>query len=280
MEHSLETLLSRMEDILEDNAFTAYLYGSVRMEDFRWGWSDIDLLCLTEREFSASQARRLAGLRQELQAAEPDNRYFRLFEGGVLPFGCYESGGEADAAYWGTSGQRVTRRFEVSVFTRLEILDMGRLVHGRERRGEMRRPGYPELREGVAAHYAVIRRHALPPAANLHTAGWMLDIARCLYSLRTGGINQQNRRRGMGDGAGAVSRQAGDGADFADSPGTAAVSGGCGRSGMAGELGRRDPAFHRQAGPGAGTGEAAPGQLGFRRADPCLNPFFESADIK
>lgn len=73
MEHSLEMMLSRMEDILEDNAFTAYLYGSVTMEDFRWGWSDIDLLCLTEREFSASQARRLAGLRQELQAAEPDN---------------------------------------------------------------------------------------------------------------------------------------------------------------------------------------------------------------
>lgn len=188
MEHSLEMMLSRMEDILEDNAFTAYLYGSVTMEDFRWGWSDIDLLCLTEREFSASQARRLAGLRQELQAAEPDNRYFRLFEGGVLPFGCYETGGEADAAYWGTSGQRVARRFEVSVFTRLVILDMGRLVHGRERRGEMRRPGYPELREGVAAHYAVIRRQALSPAANLHTAGWMLDIARCLYSLRTGGI--------------------------------------------------------------------------------------------
>lgn len=47
---------------------SVYLYGSSVLNDFRLGWSDIDILILTGKQMSEEQAQRLVGLRGETRA--------------------------------------------------------------------------------------------------------------------------------------------------------------------------------------------------------------------
>ena len=43
------------------------------------------------------------------------------------------------------------------------------------------------IKAAVSEHYDTVRKYAVP-RESLHSAGWMLDIARCIYTLRTGKI--------------------------------------------------------------------------------------------
>ena len=40
----------------------------------------------------------------------------------------------------------------------------------------------------VAAHYRTVRKHAVLTDGSLYSCGWLLDIARGLYTLRTGRV--------------------------------------------------------------------------------------------
>jgi len=40
----------------------------------------------------------------------------------------------------------------------------------------------------VERHYGAIRKHAVTTDESLYAAGRLLDIARCLYTLRTGKV--------------------------------------------------------------------------------------------
>ena len=42
--------------------------------------------------------------------------------------------------------------------------------------------------QAVRNHYETIRRFAVQTGANLYACGWLLDIARCIYTLRTGDV--------------------------------------------------------------------------------------------
>ena len=54
------------------------------------------------------------------------------------------------------------------------------------RRGCSRRPapGREELIKAVRAHYDSIRQYAVKTDETLYSCGWLLDIARCIYTLR------------------------------------------------------------------------------------------------
>ena len=58
-----------------------WLYGSAVMDDFRLGWSDIDFIAFSNGEITEEAAQRLLMLRQELKEKQPENPYYRLFEG-------------------------------------------------------------------------------------------------------------------------------------------------------------------------------------------------------
>lgn len=50
------------------------------------------------------------------------------------------------------------------------------------------RPTQAELNEAVRMHYRTIREYGSKTGKSLYSAGWILDIARCLYTLETGGV--------------------------------------------------------------------------------------------
>ena len=66
LNEAIHIMTCEIVSILADNKPTIYLLGSVALDDFKLGWSDIDILVLTEREIAEQQAQMLVGLRQAL----------------------------------------------------------------------------------------------------------------------------------------------------------------------------------------------------------------------
>ena len=139
---AIDIMAERIAAILAENAHSILLYGSVPLDDFRPGWSDIDLMVLTRRPIAPGQADKLVNLRQALAAEHPVNPFFRCFEGGMLTLERFLSGEEDTVVYWGTSGQRIDRRYRCDCFSMLELCRHSRLL-----RGEDIRPMLPQPRK-------------------------------------------------------------------------------------------------------------------------------------
>lgn len=188
MKSSIDKMVRRIVDILYSCVPSIYLYGSVTLDDFKLGWSDIDLLVLTQEPISEGRANQLVHLRQTMLAEDPDNPYYRSFEGGMLTTNAFLSGEPDRVVYWGTSGERIATRHVFDSFSMSELLDSGILIYGEDVRGLFTRPTYSDLKEDVRCHYETIRQYAGETGRELYSYGWLLDISRCIYTLRTGKI--------------------------------------------------------------------------------------------
>lgn len=164
-----------------------YLYGSVTMDDYRPGWSDIDFLCLAPSQISEETAKALVNLRQTLQERYRDEVY-RSFEGVITWEDAFWDAAPCTTVYWGTSGQRIRSEYSLDCFSRYALLSSGILLFGKDRRNRWKLPDYKELKSAVNSHYHSIRLHAAQTGESLYSCGWLLDIARCLYTLRTGKV--------------------------------------------------------------------------------------------
>ena len=162
-----------------DEAPTVYLFGSVALGDFRLGWSDIDILVLTKKEMTEQQAERLLLLRQVLVERYEGTALFRSFEGAILLAEAFLQKKQGCVVYWGTTGQRITDSYKLDSFSVAEILDCRILLCGEDLRGEMWYPLYEQMREEIIRHVQSARVHG-------DSVGWLLDIARGIYTIRTG----------------------------------------------------------------------------------------------
>ena len=165
------------------NVYGIWLYGSAVLDDFRPGWSDIDFVALTGGPVSESQAGRMLLLRQEMLSREPGNPYYRSFEGIIAGLDEYRRQSFSRLVYWGTSGQRITDRYVPDAFSRFELARYGKTVYG----GNpwiLPAPDREELVKAVRAHCETIRKYAVQTDETLYSCGWLLDIARCIYTLR------------------------------------------------------------------------------------------------
>ncbi len=188
MENSINTMVNRITRVLSENNPNIYLFGSVALNDFKLGWSDIDIICLTEKVLSEEQAQVLVELRQTLLKEYPDNVYYRLFEGGILSINAFLNKATDRVVYWGTSGQRITDTYELNPFSKIEIKDSGKLLFGRDFRDKISYPTEDEIKRAVNNHYEAIRKYVKETNKSITSAGWLFDIARCLYTLKTGEI--------------------------------------------------------------------------------------------
>lgn len=188
LQRAIDKMTATVSEILSSCHPSIYLYGSAALNDFRLGWSDIDSLCLTRTEIPQPEADRLVGLRQTLLQEEPDNPYYRSFEGGMLPLDAFLNHTPSRVAYWGTSGQRLTDRLDFDSFCMTELLANGILLYGDDVRALMKKPAYDDLLNDVKRHYEAIRKYAQTTGRSIYAFGWLLDIARGLYTLRTGNV--------------------------------------------------------------------------------------------
>lgn len=192
MEDAIRRMIEEIDAALDHGLHSLWLYGSAVLDDFRLGWSDIDFIAFAAEPITEDQAQKLLTLRQDLSARCPETPYYRCFEGVVVSLSEFRAGSYTRLVYWGTSGQRVTARWGLDVFSRLELAKYGRLVYG-ERVDLFSAPTRAELAEGVRRHYAGIRQCAVQTDESLYSCGWLLDIARCLYTLRCGDVIGKTR---------------------------------------------------------------------------------------
>ena len=160
MLHAITKVTDEIVTIMDGNVYGVWLYGSVVLNDFCLGWSDIDFVALTDRPISESQAMQLLTLRQDMLKNDPDNPYYRCFEGIIADRTEYLSQSFHRLVYWGTSGQRVTDRFAHDAFSLFEYIK------------------YINTYTEINTPYAVETNEML------YSCGWLLDIARCIYTLR------------------------------------------------------------------------------------------------
>jgi predicted nucleotidyltransferase len=80
LNEAIKTMTDEIVSILANNKPTIYLFGSVVLDDFRLGWSDIDIAVLTESEITEQQTEILIGLRQAMLERYPGNPYFRCLK--------------------------------------------------------------------------------------------------------------------------------------------------------------------------------------------------------
>lgn len=186
MRTSIDTMVGEISAVIKLHSFR--LYGSVVLDDFRLGWSDIDFIAFTKQTIEPERADRLLLLRQTLSERHPDNPFYRCFEGVIVHLKEYQSGQYERLVYWGTSGQRITNRCSIDPFSRLELSKYGVTVCGAEDSCLFKTPEKAELIDAVRQHYKGIRRCAVQTDDSLYSCGWLLDIARCIYTLRTGDV--------------------------------------------------------------------------------------------
>lgn len=188
MRTSINNMVNRMTAVLSKNNASIFLFGSVALNDFKLGWSDIDILCLTEKVISEEQAEILVELRQALSAEHPDNPYFLLFEGGILSLNAFVKQTADKVVYWGTGNQRITDTYRLDPFSMIELKNSGRLLYGDDIRDKLAYPTEYEIKGAIIHHYKTIRKYAKVTGRSIKSAGWLLDIARCLYTLKAGKI--------------------------------------------------------------------------------------------
>jgi len=181
LDEAIQIMKNEIVSILDDNNPSIYLFGSIVLDDFHLGWSDIDIVVLTESVINKQKTDKLVMLRQSLLERYPGNPYFRLFEGGMLSADAFLNGRNERAVYWGTSGQRITNSYRMDSFGMAELLDKGIRLHGVDIRNKMTYPTYAQMRDDIANHVKLARKYG-------NTVGWLLDIARGIYTLRTGKI--------------------------------------------------------------------------------------------
>jgi predicted nucleotidyltransferase len=160
VKRSIDIVVNRISTILASNNPTILLYGSAVLDDFRLGWSDIDILCLTEKPIDEAQASKLVSLRQILMDEYQGNPYFRLFEGSFVSEKAFFNKENDIAVYWGTSGQKIIEQYRIDPFSAIEIVEHGIALYGKDLRSKIPYPTEKEIYDAVETHYNTIRKYA------------------------------------------------------------------------------------------------------------------------
>lgn len=106
----------------------------------------------------------------------------------MLTLDAFISGASDRVVYWGTSGERITDTYMFDSFGMAELIESGILLYGCDVRDQLNAPSFSDLYADVKHHYEAIRKYVQKTGRNLYSFGWLLDIARCLYTLHTGKI--------------------------------------------------------------------------------------------
>lgn len=183
MEQRIRPFFEKMNTILDSHLLSVHLYGSCVMNDFQPGWSDVDVLCFTDAPISSDQANSLLMLRQDM-VSETGDPIFRSIEGAVVCADEFSRDQFTSVVYWGTSGQRILNHYKLDAFSLFNLLHFGKCIYGMDVSSLLPDVSFSNLHSEMQQHLSTIRIHAQVTTESLYSCGWLLDIARCLYTLQ------------------------------------------------------------------------------------------------
>lgn len=160
MTESVSKLTGEISCIMGGNLHSVWLYGSIVLGDFRFGWSDIDFIAFTNIRIAESQAQKLVLIRQTMAQREPANPYYRLFEGIIAEINEYLRHSFTRLVYRGISGQRILDKYNPDVFSSLELVRYGKAVYGEDERSIFSLPDRNDILSAIRPRYETIRKYA------------------------------------------------------------------------------------------------------------------------
>lgn len=184
MTKSIDRMTLEIAQILNQNIHSIWIYGSVVLNDFKLGWSDIDFIAFTNATITETESEQLVVLRQTLSDKYPENPFYPCFEGTILNLQEYLTNNFTRLIYWGTTGQKITDSYKLDVFSKYELAKYGKSVYGKDDRDIFAVPSRTEMISAIQDHYDTIRKYAVKTNETIYSCGWLLDIARCIYTLK------------------------------------------------------------------------------------------------
>ena len=185
-----DIFICELKILFGENRFGFALYGSAAMDDFQDGFSDIDILVLTEDEVSKKQADTLLYLRQKL-VDKYNEPFFRLLEGVIVNKDAFFNEKDSNAVYWGTGGERITDKPSFMPFDIICLKEYGQILYGSDFKYLLNDFSPDTIRKQIIHTYNTVKQHGVITESK-KSAGWFSYIARSLFTLETGKITSKS----------------------------------------------------------------------------------------
>lgn len=179
----LEEFIKNANTLLNHSILSAYCFGSAIYEDFHSGYSDLDFFIIIENLISEDDFQKFSSWRNELKISK--HTYFSVLEGEIISKNAIKNDIESNTIYWGTSKDRLNRKYGLSGFSLRGLINEGYLIYGKDLRKELPYPSDEEMFNQVDFMIETIIKHAQVTNEDIHSVDWLFLISQSIYWLKT-----------------------------------------------------------------------------------------------
>lgn len=184
---SLKEFVNESNMILNNSILSAYCFGSAIYDDFHNGYSDLDFFIIINKIISEEEFQKFSSWRTELKASK--HPYFSVLEGEIISQHSIKNDIESSVIYWGTSKDRLNKRYGLSGFSLRGLINKGYLIYGKDLRKELPYPSDEEMLSQVNSMIETIVKYAQVTNEDIHSVDWLFLISQSIYWLKTLDIN-------------------------------------------------------------------------------------------
>lgn len=155
---SLKEFVDKSNMLLGNSILSAYCFGSAVYDDFHAGYSDLDFFIINKNPISESDFCKFSSWRTELRKLS--HPHFSVLEGEIISKNAIQNNIESNVIYWGTSKDRLNRKYCLSGFSLRGLIDKGYLIYGEDLRKELPYPSDGEMLNQVDHMIETIKKYA------------------------------------------------------------------------------------------------------------------------
>ena len=159
LDSTLEMFVEVLVDFFGKQLISVILHGSVVFDDLAPGYGDLDFVAVIDSDLPEQDQQRLVELRRPFRA-EGAGIFARMVEGAFLPRHMLDPVKSGKAFWWGTSGERPWSSNELGWIVMRVIREHGRVIHGKDIRGEVPEPSHRQILEELRRFPPSAKEHA------------------------------------------------------------------------------------------------------------------------
>jgi GrpB-like predicted nucleotidyltransferase (UPF0157 family) len=182
----LEEFVAKINALLDNSVLSVYCYGSATYDDFHIGYSDLDFFAIIDKAITEEDFQRLSSLRRELRSMK--HPILSVLEGEIISKTAIKNDIKSNVIYWGTSKDKLTRKYSLSGFSLRGLLDKGFLVFGTDMKNQFPYPDDEEMVSQVNHMINTVQHYAQMTSENIHSMDWLFLISQSIHWLRTSNV--------------------------------------------------------------------------------------------
>ncbi|WP_040948962.1 aminoglycoside adenylyltransferase domain-containing protein [Gorillibacterium massiliense] len=192
---TLRNFICMLQNDLNDQLDSVYIYGSALYNDLCPGYGDLDFLVIVRNNLDESTVSTLISRRSELKLGEYGT-YASMLEGAFLPISMITAGEEGVALWWGSRSERIWETNQLDQFTLYAIKHEGICIHGNFDRKLLPEIGCDEIRGFISQFISSMKLHG--KGGRLHSIDWLLLTSKFICWLREGRILSKSQAADWG----------------------------------------------------------------------------------